>query len=940
MVKIFFLFFGFLLFPLYSQVQQEWVRTYDGYGTGIESKPNIIIDSQGNTFIVANSEGFSVINLIIIKYNSNGTKIWEISIGRGSYQEINPIGLDGQGNLYVLIKKYNQQNSNRDIGLIKLSQSGVILWEQEYNGTYNGDDNPFDLYVDVAGNSYICGSTNSYNNGLDGIVLKYSSGGVLLWQKRYNGIGNHNDEFLKIYVDGNGIVYTCGYSYSDGSNYDGIVLKYSQTGAQQWSSRYFKPGNNNETARDIKVDLSGNVFITGSTYNFINDNNFTVKYSPQGLVVWERSFNPGTQSSSLKNIEMDNQGNVYVFGNISNSNNDMLLVKYSSGGIELWNSVYNSPYNKDDFASMMKLLPNGDICIIGTIAKYGFSDSTDICALKYNSTGVLQWVNTYNNPNNGNDRGETIAIDQSSNIVCAGIIDINLFDIYTIKYNLIGNLIWQNRFNGKGQNDDWASDIFVAGSNVFVGGISKEDSVGWGFTVINYTTGGSEIWKYHHPRQLNPNSELKMVKDSNGDIYMAGSEYSEGKLLVIKLNQQGVLQWETVIPVFLQGCSFKSFASDPSGNLYLCGYGSDSLSISGTAIIKINNSGTTQWIRKFNGFGVTGCFPVAISANEGGCYVTGTSESDIYALKYSYGGNLDWSIRYGVANQYEEPSAIINDNSGNVYIACNTFVTNNDMLTLKYNSSGELLWSKIYNSPNDGNDVANDIGIDNSGNIIIAGVTGINDVKFTAVKYNPNGQLLWASVFEASSNSSQVNDMAIDNYNNVYLTGTAFNFGSKRDIPIVKFNQLGNVVWSVVYNNNLNYSDVANSIAISNTDVYVAGFYNDISTLGAFLTIKYSQPIGITPITNEVPVDFYLNQNYPNPFNPVTKIKFGLPLSSNVKLSLYSITGELVSEKLNNYLSAGSYEIEINSNSMASGVYFYKLEAGSYKESKKMIIVK
>jgi photosystem II stability/assembly factor-like uncharacterized protein len=106
---------------------------------------------------------------------------------------------------------------------------------------------------------------------------------------------------------------------------------------------------------------------------------------------------------------------------------------------------------------------------------------------------------------------------------------------------------------------------------------------------------------------------------------------------------------------------------------------------------------------------------------------------------------------------------------------------------------------------------------------------------------------------------------------------------------------------------------------------------------------------GGTTFTNEnnysVPDKFVLYQNYPNPFNPGTKIKFDIPVNNNfnfgnVKLLIYNSLGKEVRVLINEYLSPGSYEKEFDGSGLSSGIYYYKLEAGNYTESRKMLLVK
>jgi len=88
------------------------------------------------------------------------------------------------------------------------------------------------------------------------------------------------------------------------------------------------------------------------------------------------------------------------------------------------------------------------------------------------------------------------------------------------------------------------------------------------------------------------------------------------------------------------------------------------------------------------------------------------------------------------------------------------------------------------------------------------------------------------------------------------------------------------------------------------------------------------------------PLVFNLEQNYPNPFNPTTTINYSIPKTSNVKLILFNLLGEEVATLINEEKSAGSYEVELNAESLPSGVYFYQLKAGDYVNTKKMILLK
>jgi hypothetical protein len=88
------------------------------------------------------------------------------------------------------------------------------------------------------------------------------------------------------------------------------------------------------------------------------------------------------------------------------------------------------------------------------------------------------------------------------------------------------------------------------------------------------------------------------------------------------------------------------------------------------------------------------------------------------------------------------------------------------------------------------------------------------------------------------------------------------------------------------------------------------------------------------------PMEFSLEQNYPNPFNPTTVISYQLPVISNVKLSVYDVLGKEVTTLVNEQKPAGNYTVQWNAAGLPSGIYFYKLQAGTYTATKKLVVIK
>jgi hypothetical protein len=98
--------------------------------------------------------------------------------------------------------------------------------------------------------------------------------------------------------------------------------------------------------------------------------------------------------------------------------------------------------------------------------------------------------------------------------------------------------------------------------------------------------------------------------------------------------------------------------------------------------------------------------------------------------------------------------------------------------------------------------------------------------------------------------------------------------------------------------------------------------------------------VGIEEETDNLPLRFNLSQNYPNPFNPITIISYQLSAFSNVKLTVFDILGREVTTLVNEEKQPGTYEVKFDATSVSSGIYFYRLQAGSFVETKKMILVR
>jgi len=530
-----------------------------------------------------------------------------------------------------------------------------------------------------------------------------------------------------------------------------------------------------------------------------------------------------------------------------------------------------------------------------------------------------EWVAIYNGTGNLDDQAYSITVDDSGNAYVTGSSHGGATenDYLTIKYNSSGDTLWVRRYDNASVNgDDNARAIVVDDSgNVYVTGGSAGSGTGGDFVTIKYSPTGDEVWVQRWDSDFHQSDGARDIAlDPFGNVLVSGLAYRGGNAwdcVTVKYDPAGVEQWASVysgsLGDFDEGYAL---AVDNSGNSYVAGRcGANG---SGDFLtIKYAPNGDTLWTRKYNGpsDGVDEAYAIDVD-DMGNAYVTGRSLGsgtgyDFTTIKYDPFGDTLWVRRYnGTANDIDEAYSIALDNSYNVYV---TGVSNRvggtslDYVTIKYNSSGDEQWVQSYNGPGDSYDYAYSIAVDDSGNVYVTG--------------------------ESQGGSPSYNDFAT-----------------------VKYNSSGVEQWVQRYNGPASNSDVGKSIVVDDAgNVYVTGQSVGIGTEWDYATIKYSQSTtGVYESESEEPQNYFLHQNYPNPFNPSTTILYSIPSviasetkqSQLVTLTVYDVLGNEVATLVNEEKPAGSYEVTFDASQLSSGIYFYKLTAGSFIQTRKMLLLK
>ncbi len=393
-------------------------------------------------------------------------------------------------------------------------------WVARYASATTYNDVPYAMTVDAEGHVYVTGTTATPTGGNDWATIKYNSAGDQVWLRTLDGGGS--DAAFAITTDNAGNVYVTG--SSAGGLYS-MTAKYSAAGDQLWVQSFTTIGEG-DAGTDIAVDHDGNVYVTG--YNVETSTGLdiiTIKYSPGGAELWVRRYDSGNGEDVPAAIACDASG-IYVTGR---SSAVFTTIKYDFDGDQQWVRNYNGGFGSDAAAALI-VDAAGNVYVTGQST--GSGTNADYATIKYDAAGTEQWVRRYDGPTtvflHDYDRAAALAIDVNGNVFVTGN---SSDDFATVKYDAAGTEIWVRRYNGPAAGADWATAIAVdASGNAYVSGSSYGNSTTqYDFATLSYDPSGTVRWteRYNGPGNFY-DTPYSIAVHSSGDVYVSGSSGGSG----------------------------------------------------------------------------------------------------------------------------------------------------------------------------------------------------------------------------------------------------------------------------------------------------------------------------------------------------------------------------------------------------------------------------
>jgi len=329
------------------------------------------------------------------------------------------IMLDDNNNIYIVgsTTSFSNDSDNTDILVLKYDSNGNLIWNRTWGGKHI--DKGLAAVTDSNGFIYVL-ARSWYLDSPSITMLKYDRDGNLIWNKSLAGPSKFGCGMI---LGNDGNLYVVGYEETEDRIHDGLLMKVSTEGEIIWERTY--SGKYVDRYQDIAIDENGDIYVVGQTEleNVDRINILVSKYNAGGDLLWNKSFDIEETSSQAVSVTVDESGNIYVIGNIglnSTFANDILVLKLDNDGNILWYKVWDGGYFDKAYDAVLDR--NGNVYVIGFSEEYNSVKKeyiTNLLLLKFDANGNLLWQKTWNNDWEYVE-GKSAVIDDQDDIFIVG----------------------------------------------------------------------------------------------------------------------------------------------------------------------------------------------------------------------------------------------------------------------------------------------------------------------------------------------------------------------------------------------------------------------------------------------------------------------------------------------------------------------------------------
>jgi uncharacterized delta-60 repeat protein len=596
-----------------------------------------------------------------------------------------------------------------------------------------------------------------------------------------------------------------------------------------------------------------------------------------------------THDGAANSIVYGLDNNLYAAGYSTEggTGRDFAVITLDTTGNEVKADMYNGPANDDDEAYDLTYGLNGEIYAAGYSCASGGQNYADFIV-----ASSKPWLYRYDGAGSPRpDEAYEIVYGLDNNIYVAGYTywNWNFSDFTVVSLDTLGNERWFYHYDTTSFFDEAFTITYGTDDNIYAAGYCMSDAVNEDIVVISLDTEGNENWVYMYDGPDNGIDHANaIIYGLDGNIYVAGySDSANYDFVVISLNNMGEENW-----VYRYNGSANDLDEANAivygldGNIYVAGYATNTGTARDFIVISLTPIGTENWVYKYNGTANWGdCAYSIVYGSNNSIYATGYTETgmvgekDIVAVGLTTNGTNKWKYTYGTTNG--EAKSIIYGLDGYIYVA---------------GATGSFTVISLDEAP--------DIEI----------LTVWPDTSFTGpypvdAKISDNVEVTSASLYHRKN---------IGNWESISMT----------------------LVSGDTFTAQIPEADVGDVI-----DYYIEAV-DQASNSTVSDTITFNVYMGVEENYSQSNLTFYLAQNTPNPFmrNRGTTISYSIPNQCKVNLSIYNAIGQKVKTLVNELKQSGTYKVFWNGHGdsgeqLANGVYFCRIDADRYSETRHMLIL-
>ena len=799
---------------------------------------------------------------------------------------------------YIVVGWTESGGGACQVYLLKTDANGDTIWTRTYGGE-NGSAG-YSVQLTADGGYIVTGSTHYYSaDSIDVYLVKTNAVGDTIWTRAFGGISDDKGWSVRQTFDGGYII--AGYTYSFGAGLgDVYLIKTFASGDTMWTKTY--GGTDEEWGWCVQQTSDSGYVIVGQTYSFGSGDGdvYLIKTDAGGDSMWTRTYG-GVGDDWGVGVQQTVDGGYIIVGQTLSfglNNGDVWLIKTDDIGDTLWTRVFGG--DDDDWGKCVQQTNDGGYIVVGSTAPHS-SSTANVYLIRTDSNGDSLWTCTYG----GSDWDAGFSVEQTPDegyIIAATTASYGAggLDVYLIRLAGDSTFLYGNQ-SGTIYTGEYrvVGDITVAvgDSLVIEPGVSLLFTGDYDLSVYGYLSAvGTETDSIH------------FTADSTTDYWgsvifrIGSSDDSELSYCYITGCSLGGINCYYV-DISISHCTIVDNIANWGGGIYLSSAGP----VISDCFISGNYSGN-------NGGGIycTHSNPEIIDCiiSENRCegYGSGKGGGGVCFNHFS-NGSISGCAIFDNSSGFYGGGISCNDESNPAIGNCTISGNSSDL-----SGAGILI---CWASPS-------------IVNTIVEGNTGSTGVYLYA---SPEASISYGDFY-----NNEYGDFRADSLPLPEGLGEIVTINANGDSCDIYFN---------IFENPLYYSITGDSAFHLTEDSPCIDAGDPESPLdpdgtcadiGAFY---FHHTTGVKAAPKEkIPASYSLSSPFPNPFNPETNLIFDLPQAGYVTLVIYDIQGRGVARLIDGYYPPGSHKQKFNSVGLSSGIYFARLTAGNFRQTRKLLLIK